>query len=276
MFGASSNHAICVLSSILSFALHFPYSSIVFVDYGLKRVDTCRLTNVYRILHDYWRAIESDVSIYNRVYNWSSFPEWMNINAMNHGGYTWKPISIADVFYQWKGVVLWNDASNLYNSKLLNSISIMRNEGIYIPRDLSSFESHIHRDSYSFLIEYGFATPFNYSIWMGRANQMLFDYNDATCRLIMVRWIQCAYTRRCMTLIGVGKDMHLPEQGALSAIMLYYHKASFFRTPIYPTLGHENSLHNVILTGLLEKYSNITKESLSVEVIDKCLDDSFK
>lgn len=264
VFGASSNHAVCLLSSILSFVLHFPYSSVVFADFGLTGMDICRLNKVYSIIHDHWLLIGANARVYNRVYNWDSFPDWMNMNATNYGGYTWKPIVIGDVFYQWKGVVLWNDASNLYRKTIIDSVAILRKEGIYVPQDFNPFEKSFHKQSYSFLLDHGLARPFNYSMRMGRANQMLFDFRSAVCRSIVKPWIQCAYTRKCMALIGVKKRIHLPEQGALSIIMMYYHRTSFMRSMNYPYVGHSSDVNSTVLSLLLQQYNAISNWNLSI------------
>ena len=56
---------------------------------------------------------------------------------------------------------------------------------------------------------------------MGGAAFLLFDYRNETCRdRVLKPWMQCAYTRRCMTLKGVMKKDHLPEQGVLSALLI--------------------------------------------------------
>ena len=223
MTGASSNHVTTLLSCLLSFSMAFPHSSLVFVDYGISNKERCQLNTILVVLHQFHLAKKSNAILYYRKYNWNSFPDWMRINdPLIHGGYTWKPISIADVFYQWKAVVMWQDAGNYYHSNVNRGINAMRKEGAYMPWDPVPMDRRFKDETFSFLVDHKLIHSFirrNYH--MGGAAFLLFDYRNETCRdRVLKPWMQCAYTRRCMTLKGVMKKDHLPEQGVLSALLI--------------------------------------------------------
>ena len=58
-------------------------------------------------------------------------------------------------------------------------------------------------------------------VHMSGAVYLLFDYRNETCRnRVFIPWVQCAYTRRCMTLKGLTFRQHLPEQGVLSTLLI--------------------------------------------------------
>ena len=201
----------------------FPHSSLVFVDYGISNKERCQLNTILVVLHQFHLAKKSNAILYYRKYNWNSFPDWMRINdPLIHGGYTWKPISIADVFYQWKAVVMWQDAGNYYHSNVNRGINAMRKEGAYMPWDPVPMDRRFKDETFSFLVDHKLIHSFirrNYH--MGGAAFLLFDYRNETCRdRVLKPWVQCAYTRRCMTLKGVMKKDHLPEQGVLSALLI--------------------------------------------------------
>ena len=220
MTGASSNHAVSLLSCLLSFARVYANSSILFVDYGMTSTELCCLNHLFSIIHQFHLINNATARLYYRKYNWSVFPDWMNINeTMLRGGYTWKPIAIADAFFQWKGVIMWNDAGNYYYKGSQKGIEILRKEGAFIPQDTTRYSRNMHNQSYDFLVTHKLIHPFNKDILMGRAGFMLFDYWNNVCRYkLMIPWLQCAYTRRCMAPIGSTIRNHLPEQTVISIL----------------------------------------------------------
>lgn len=126
MTGASANHFVSSLNCMLSFISALPHSSFLFIDFGLPKQDICYLSNAFRLIHDYHLTWNSTAFIYYRVYNWSVFPHWMHMDATNHGGYTWKPICIRDALYEWKAVVMWNDAGNQFREYALRGLSLVK------------------------------------------------------------------------------------------------------------------------------------------------------
>ena len=89
---------------------------------------------------------------------------------------------------------------------------------------------------------------------MGCASYLLVAYRDTICRKnIMLPWVQCAYTRQCMTLVGVNKTHHLPEQGVLSLIMMNNNKSAFTTIHFRPYNSHDPpELDNKYIRGALE------------------------
>ena len=175
----------------------------------------------FQLIHEYHEAMGRSIPLYFRTVNWDHFPDWMHITkAMNHGGYTWKPIVIADAFYQWKGIVMWNDAGNYLREGYQKALNAVHKEGVFVPYDPARLDIKFHTDCYNFLIDHQLAKPFDRNVTSGRAIFMLFDYRNSVCREnIMIPWIQCAYTRKCMTLKNVTKSDHLPEQGVLTVLI---------------------------------------------------------
>ena len=84
---------------------------------------------------------------------------------------------------------------------------------------------------------------------------MLFDYSSRVCReKLMIPWLQCAYTRRCMMPIGVILDDHSPEQSVFSILATQNGLVSSCNktrriTAVYWT---DRSIHN-LNNGYLEK-----------------------
>lgn len=286
VFGGSSNHIVTVLSGILSFVYHFPYSPLLFVDFGATKEEVCWLKYVFTMVHQYHDAMSMSIPIYYRIYDWEHFPDWMHITkALNHGGYTWKPIAIADAFFQWKGAIMWNDAGNYYGNGCLGGIQLMRKEGVYMPYDPTNY-TRFHNDSYTFLVDNGLIKSFNRTyVRSGRAIYMLFDYRNDVCReRLMIPWVQCAFTRKCMTLKGVWKNKHLPEQGVLSALM-HHNNITLSCDPILdfnPIRWRDNYkdssiIPNRFLQGEMEAYSARIGRNYSQELLQQlCVNEEHK
>ena len=77
---------------------------------------------------------------------------------------------------------------------------------------------------------------------------------------IMVRWVQCAFTRRCMTLKGVGRKQHLPEQGVLS-VLIMNHNISLScstRTNYFPHFWSDKNKNNTVIPNAPLEYDMTT------------------
>lgn len=278
MTGASANHAISLLSCLLSFARVFANSSILFVDYGMTSTELCWLNHLFSIIHQFHLINNASARLYYRKYNWSVFPDWMNINdTMLRGGYTWKPIAIADAFFQWKGVIMWNDAGNYYHENTQKAIEILRKEGAYIPYDHALYSRRMSILSYDFLIKYKLIQPFDRERGMGGAGFMLFDYGSSVCQhKVMIPWLQCAYTRRCMAPIGSTIRKHLPEQTVVSILatqngMVSSCNRSARVTAKYWTDRSIQALNNSYLAKEIEYISIALGKRLSVDLVfGKC------
>lgn len=278
MTGASSNHAISLLSCILSFARVYANSSILFIDYGMTSTELCWLNHLFSIIHQFHLINNATARLYYRKYNWSVFPDWMNIKERCiKGGYTWKPIAIADAFFQWKGVIMWNDAGNYYHENTQKAIEILRKEGAYIPQDNALYSRMMHNQSYDFLVTHKLIHPFNRQRVMGGAGFMLFDYWNSVCRYkLMIPWLQCAYTRKCIAPICSTIKNHLPEQTIVSILATQNGMVSSCNrterfTPRYWTDRFLHTLNNTILLTEMQFMSTALGKEMHIDsVFDAC------
>ena len=89
---------------------------------------------------------------------------------------------------------------------------------------------------------------------------------------IMIQWIQCAFTRKCMALISVPKKVHLPEQSVLSVLIyntnitkscsrLYNYYSIFQRD----TKRENYKITNQVLYGDIGYGANITRKDYSLD-----------
>ena len=108
--GASDNHAAGSVNCLLSIALNYPNSSLLYVSFGSDRM-TPLIMRLLSSIHLFHERIGSRAKIYYRKYDFSHFPNWMHINNItsSRGGYSWKIISVNDAFVEWNSTVIWMD-----------------------------------------------------------------------------------------------------------------------------------------------------------------------
>lgn len=280
MTGGSSNHVITAISCLLSFVREFPHSPVLFIDFGITPEEKCLVELCYQLIHEYHMAVGRSIPLYFRTVDWDHFPDWMHITkAMNHGGYTWKPIAIADAFFQWKGIIMWNDAGNYARNGYQRAFRAVYQEGVFLPYDHARLNLKFHMDCYNYLIEHHLAKPFDRNVTSGRAIFMLFDYRNSICREnIMIPWIQCAYTRKCMALKNVTKAYHLPEQGVLTVLIRENNLTLSCdqEKSYYPFMWRDNDPHNRVIPNKqlqfdIESVNNVTGKDYSQHLFTKCI-----
>ena len=271
MTGASSNHVITALSCVLSCVMHLPLSPLLFVDFGVNQKEMCWLERMFVFIHQFHSAYNTSVAIYYRKYNWTSFPYWMNVKH-HHGGYTWKTITVIDALYQWKAVVMWNDAGNYFQRMSLEAVRLARNEGIYIPPDiLATYTERFDEKAINFMLEYNYTKPFNRKVGMGSTIYMLFDYRSYMCRKVVIPWLQCAYTRRCMTLKN-GIISHKPQ--GLLTLFLWQYNFTHCNNKLYdysPHLWTDRIIHTVdnnLLQETVRKMCDMTGINITLHIVN--------
>ena len=155
----------------------------------------------------------------------------------------------------------------------------MYKEGIYLPYDHARLDLKLHIDCYNFLIDHHFAKPFDRNVTSGRAIFMLFDYRNSVCRdNIMIPWIQCAYTRKCMTLKNVTKAYHLPEQSVLTILIRENNLtlSCVQERSYYPFMWRDNNPRNRVIPNTelqfdIDSVNAVTGRNYSQNFFTKCI-----
>ena len=114
--GASDNHALSLIGFLYSTLLACPQSPLVIVDYGLSSKSLTGLWGNVSQIHSIRQQLGSFAPIYYRKFNFDNFPKWFQLNTHTRGGYAWKVESIYDALTEFKGLVVWSDAGNVFNN----------------------------------------------------------------------------------------------------------------------------------------------------------------
>ena len=91
MTGASDNHAYGSFNALYSMVLADPYASYLYIDLGLSDELKEKLFAHFETIRQVQKKLWSNGFMAYRKYNWSVFPEWMQlVGNEQRGGYTWR------------------------------------------------------------------------------------------------------------------------------------------------------------------------------------------
>ena len=94
----------------------------------------------------------------------------------------------------------------------------------------------------------------------------------------MVPWIQCAYTRKCMTLKNVTKAYHLPEQSVLTVLIRENNLtlSCVQKRSYYPFMWRDNNPRNRVIPNTelqfdIASVNDVTGRNYTQNFFTKCI-----
>lgn len=94
-------------------------------------------------------------STYNNIevhkFEFSNYPEHVNLSSQDNGAYAWKPIIIEEILNLSKGLVLWCDAGNLLTRNLSSLKRHLIINGFYSPLSSENIEKWSHPKTLDYL-----------------------------------------------------------------------------------------------------------------------------
>lgn len=248
--GASDAHFLSSLNTLYSMLLSDGDGTILYCDLGLGANHLSTLFSHFQRIHAIQNSMHSTGSLYIRKYNWNAFPSWMR-PAQNHLADTWKAIASIRIMREWRGVVVWCDASHLLPERYDRDLSIARNEGIFVPlldeRDPLTIPD--------FFFENGIVSKNMHSSFKEVADFycIVDSRNRRVWRTILWPLYQCSYTKRCVHPHGSVKGL----QAALSPLLHLNHYVdsanSSYIWQANPMLN-TTSLRDSLLKRIQERY----------------------
>ena len=117
-----------LIDSIKNYEKH---SNLIVFDLGLKVEEVEELNSRYN-------------NIELQKFEFSNYPEHVNLSSQDNGAYAWKPIIIEEILNISKGLVLWCDAGNLLTRNLNSLKRHIRINGFYSPLSSENIEKWSH------------------------------------------------------------------------------------------------------------------------------------
>jgi hypothetical protein len=126
---ASSNH----FKSVCQFLDTVPSSfKVIFYDIGLSNEERENIVLKYPFLD-------------TRIFDFSKYPDYVNLKAPCAGAYAWKPIIIHEVFSEiTDGILLWCDAGNKLDEHIKMLEPIILENKIYTPTSGGNIQKWCH------------------------------------------------------------------------------------------------------------------------------------
>lgn len=240
--GCSSNHLLPTLNLLLSVVLVDKDASVVFVDYGLEESDFSRLSNELRFIHSMHNALNSTARVYYRKFAFSQFPAWWSLsNRAIRGGYSWKVAALYDLLVETKRIVVWSDGGNLFDADLNVELQHVYTYGAFSPYSGDSLQKWVHGASRKFIMSNKMARKLLLGKGMCNGALIAFDYNNERATSdVVFPFVQCAYTRRCVSPLRTSRKNHRQDQAVLSVFM---HSAKM-RDSCYAGCRSSVTMHN--------------------------------
>ena len=264
--GASDNHGYGSFNCLYSMVLADPYASYLYIDLGLAPELREKLFAHFETIHQIQVKMKSTGFLAYRRFNWSSFPEWMNlfINKEQRGGYSWKVISYMDAAFSWKAITFWIDGGSLIRDGISRELTNVRLEGIYSPASGGgAAERWTHNGTVEFLLSNRFIDSFDPNGRMGCGGHLITDWlNKTVVNRVMIPYQQCAYTQKCISPRGSNMRNHRQDQAVLSALI---HNIGVIKSlnPEYQALpalrqerGNQEKACRLILNNYLKSLQN--------------------
>ena len=268
--GASDNHAAGSVNCLLSIALNYPNSSLLYVSFGSDRM-TPLIMRLLSSIHLFHERIGSRAKIYYRKYDYSHFPNWMHINNItsSRGGYSWKIISVYDAFVEWSSTVIWMDGGNYINDTRVMDEAFHYSiaNGFYSPMEPTTVGKKTHKSMIDFLEERRMISKHDLK-WMSAAGGFLIVHQSSFIKKrLLPSLLFCIYTEACVSPINSTRKNHLQDQSAITLLVhdsgfKYCGNPQYSVHPVYRQEGWSNVMKNYL--HLKREYWKLYKMNITL------------
>lgn len=250
MTGASENHAFVSFNCLYSMVLADPYASYVYLNLGLSNETLSKLFSHFRTISQIQQKMGSTGIIGYRVFNWNSFPDWMSLEKRGprDSAYSWKVISLVDVFNEWKAVLYWLDGGCVIREGISRELTMARHYGLYTAFSGGDVSQYTHMDMQHFMVKNRLLHHYiDGRKPMAMATAFVIDYSNATIRDTFIPiYLKCAYTEKCIVPRKSNEKNHRWDQSLLT-LLVYDFNIPYCARPDrqYAVAIHTDELSNV-------------------------------
>lgn len=194
---ASQNHA----KSMFSLLQHIGKFNIFMYDLGLSDDNLQRL-----------KAVHPRVVVHRFPFH--DYPKFFEV----FGEYAWKPAIIETMLRQCKAV-LWLDAGDRVNSRLLPSIFAKIHRGGFISSQTSgTVKTWVHPETRRALATRKFVVSDHKPMCNGAIVGIDQYHHTRPMQRIVLPWLQCALNQSCIAPPGSSRGNHRQDQAVLTVI----------------------------------------------------------
>ena len=208
---------------------------LIIYDIGLEK-------NQVEILKKEYKDIEI------RTFDFKKYPEFVSQYFDGKlGNYAWKPIIVNEILEEFKSKVVWLDAGNLINSKIIFLKITLTALGLVVPVSSNRIIDWTHSKTIDLIgLNKKFLKSNNYA-----SGLIGFDYNLSIAKQISAKWSEFSQIQECISPIGSSRDNHRQDQAVLTLLLYKYLFKSKFKKFFYPqtnfiygVLFHRRKIYN--------------------------------
>lgn len=152
-----------------------------------------------------------------RIFNFSQYPDYMDMEKRAKGEYAWKPVIIREMLDTTASAVLWLDSSvKAQDSKTIGKImKQIEDVGYVTSRTSGDMRKWVHPGMLSYLnLSRDFNGPMCNGAVVGFSGKQ-----NAVYEKLVVPWEECALVEECIAPRGSSRANHRQDQAALSVLM---------------------------------------------------------
>ncbi len=208
---------------------------LIIYDIGLEK-------NQVEILKKEYKDIEI------RTFDFKKYPEFVSQYFDGKlGNYAWKPIIVNEILEEFRSKVVWLDAGNLINSKIIFLKITLTALGLVVPVSSNRIIDWTHSKTIDLIgLNQKFLKSNNYA-----SGLIGFDYNLSIAKQISAKWSEFSQIQECISPTGSSRDNHRQDQAVLTLLLYKYLFKSKLRKFFYPqtnfiygVLFHRRKIYN--------------------------------
>lgn len=217
VIGSDKKQFYPLLATIKSALNQISLDALTVIDYGFSEDNLVDFAQFISQIH----KNHSTMKVYYRRFAFQNAPTWISLSeCATKGGYAWKVIGYVDASFQWKGMVLWIDTGVILPPSLKKDEEYAMKEGIYSPFSFDSIGRWTHPTTIRFLEENGMVNKVKVNETNCLSAYVIVNMRNKTIvNEVLMRYYQCAFTKKCIRPEGVNRFNHRYEQSILSILI---------------------------------------------------------
>ena len=217
VIGSDKNQFYPLLATIKSALNSVSFDAITIIDYGFSETNLIDFSQFISQIH----KNHSNIIVYYRRFSFQNAPTWISLSeCATKGGYSWKVIGYVDASFEWKGMVVWLDTGVVLPPSFSKDREYGMNEGIYSPFSFDSIGRWVHPTTIEFLEENEIVKRVKVNETNCLSAYVIVNMkNETIVNEVLMKYYQCAFTKKCIRPEGVNRFNHRYEQSILSILI---------------------------------------------------------
>lgn len=154
-----------------------------------------------------------------RDFEFENYPNFIKIYTGNKlGNYAWKPIIVDNLLNELKCKIVWLDAGNIINKKIVFLKVAITARKLIVPTSSNKIKDWTHPQTLEHIsLNEKYLTSNNYA-----SGLIGFDYKSKKARLVSKEWKKFSLIQECISPSGSDRSNHRQDQAVLTLLLYKY------------------------------------------------------